>query len=239
MATSPIAQFPGFSGTLLDSDQLRAHPCLKSLQIMVNDAFREGNHDRFPTLDAVSATLGTHGRCIVIFRDTDVDKINPVATAMIKYYNPAVGVDPIGVIHANGRIESEHGYDSEPADLLSITQWEPAAVAILQGDPSLRKLGLAVYCVDQLEIDLMKRLEEARKNQSAVSGAQSRSHTSASSAKVQKLTLWIRAKQHLAPYWERRGYKLVHTKMYPKGIWGSQAELKIVTLKRDMLSSIE
>ncbi|EEP76534.1 predicted protein [Uncinocarpus reesii 1704] len=237
----PIPHLPGFSSIIVEGHQLRGHPCLEQLQITVNNAFREGEHDRFPSIEHVITTPGVHGRCCVVFRDGDVDMTSPVATAMIKYYNPDVGVDPIRIIDRNGNVvntseftKSEPGYDSEPADFLSITHWEPAAVAILSEDPSLKKLGLAVYCVNQLEIDLLRRLSEARRKRPAVPDIQNGNHGLQTTTGIRNLTFWIRCKEHAVPYWERRGYGLVQKKVYPKGVWGSRTELNIVTLKRDV-----
>lgn len=70
---------------------------------MVNRAFAEGTNIRFPTTESVFTTLDVHGRCSVLFRDNDINMVNPVAAAMIKYHNSSVGVDPIGEVNEDGQ----------------------------------------------------------------------------------------------------------------------------------------
>ncbi|KAI1941898.1 hypothetical protein LOZ66_001379 [Ophidiomyces ophidiicola] len=228
---------PGFHCIVLDAAGLRSHPCLQSLQAMVNDAFRESEHKRFPTTACVIATLGTHGRCSVIFRDEDTALISPVATAMIKYYNPSAGLPSQTTSgepsHGTPTHDPQPGYDTEPAHLLSIQDWEPAAVAVLPSDSTLQKLGLAIHSVAQLEQDLLSRWKQATKER-ALSDTGDGPYGFIHNTKLASLKFWIRAKESHAPYWERRGYRFVHSKVYPKGVWGSEKELRVVTLNKDI-----
>ncbi|KAF3483579.1 uncharacterized protein GIQ15_02903 [Arthroderma uncinatum] len=144
-----------------------------------------------------ATTNGSNG-CAGADQERELDTNEPVATAVIKYFKPDLGIQPMeGKL--DGDVEKGIGYDSEPADILSIKHWEPACVSVMPFDESLQGKGLAVRCVQMLEKDLLQRLDIAAREQQLKTGQPS---------DTSPLTFWIRTRTDTTEaYWKRRGYR--------------------------------
>ncbi|KAK2739039.1 hypothetical protein FQN57_006721 [Myotisia sp. PD_48] len=147
---------PGLQALLNDSFNHRNMPMSPS-----------ATQGRFGELSAITSNFGFHGRCSVIFKctrqalengideaipevvsssgdekngcDCGLRATQPIATAMMKYFNPEIN----GKAFDGPDIGEGIGYSSEPEDILSISHWEPSCVAISLSDPSLQGKGLA------------------------------------------------------------------------------------------------
>lgn len=103
MAALCPSSIPGFHYAILDAVQLEAHQCLIPLAALINGAFpQDGEKKRIPSISYLIGLLDVHGRCCVMFRSEDVkgddsDLSRPVATAILKYYNPDVGYEPLKI----------------------------------------------------------------------------------------------------------------------------------------------
>ncbi|KAG5294806.1 hypothetical protein I7I48_11478 [Histoplasma ohiense] len=245
-----------FHSTLLDVKQLAAYPNLEALMSMVNEGFHIRHHElfatdqrgRFENVAELVDSLDAVGRCCIITQSQPDKDPRIVACSMIKAYHegdpvstpPLKNGDDQEVSSPNGtngttselhdqqatlaaqRVKTE---DSE-IDIRSITDWELAVVVVRQ-DPQLSKLGFAIRCVSFLEQDLMERLEQAEKEDAKGAIAQGRQ---------QPLTFWVKATKAInGSYWERRGYKTVRTKTFPKGFWGAYRDFEFAWMKKCIL----
>ncbi|KAM5456904.1 hypothetical protein MaudCBS49596_001146 [Microsporum audouinii] len=163
--------------------------------------------------------------CTPRSEEREIDTNEPVATAVIKFFKPDLGIQPIEG-ELDGDIEKGIGYDPEPEDILAIKHWEPACVAVMPFDESLKGKGLATRCVQMLEEDLLKRLDAA---------AQQRQREIGQASDTSPLTLWIRTRTDLTEaYWKRRGYEVLSRKWFAKGCWQYDHDFQVSVLTKQV-----
>ncbi|KAG5209996.1 hypothetical protein GTR04_5421 [Trichophyton interdigitale] len=167
---------------------------------------------------------GTNGvTALADQEEREVDLNEPIATAVIKFFKPNLGLQPIEG-ELDGDVDKGIGYDPEPDDLLAIKHWEPACVSVMPFDDSLKGKGLAIRCVQMLEDDLLERIDAA---------AQQREQETGMPRDTSPLTFWVRTRTDLTEeYWKRRGYEVLSCKWFPAGSWEYDHAFQISVLTK-------
>ncbi|KAK2799916.1 hypothetical protein FQN50_008309 [Emmonsiellopsis sp. PD_5] len=236
---------PEFQPLLLTTNQLRALPCLPALKDMINEAYllhhkgfrTPDSRPRFGNEQELVNALAPPGRCCVMLQSQDEGQAaRPVACAMLKVYHEGDPPADSGVSADvdDGVDGADDREDGEGVDISSIHDWEVGVVAVLQ-DPKLRKLGLAMRCMEVLERDLLERIKRGGGHSSGGSvpmqndGLSSPGDQEAS----QPLNFWLMTSKSVnEAYWKRRGYETVKEKVFPKGHWGHKEEFTIAWMKK-------
>ncbi|OAX83672.1 hypothetical protein ACJ72_01961 [Emergomyces africanus] len=250
-----------FQPTVLDVKQLAAYPYLESLVSMVNEAFRvhhcelfdTHNTGRFEDVEEIVESLDAVGRFCIITQSQENQAPRIVACSLLKAFHeedPVSSPPPKKADNTHNSISSPNGANgirklpessgSEPSftpaslhakgevdadiDIRSISEWE-LGVVVVHPDPQLSKLGLAVRCASLLEQDLLARLERAER--------QDGNDTIAPVGQQQPLTFWVKTTAAInESYWQRRGFKTVRTKTFPKGFWGAYQDFDLAWMKK-------
>ncbi|KAK2801011.1 hypothetical protein FQN51_005575 [Onygenales sp. PD_10] len=233
----PTPLSPEFQTILLTTNQLRALPCLPALKDMINEAyilhhkgFKIPDSHRFRNEQELVDALAPPGRCCVMLQSQDGGQAaRPVACAMLQVYHEGDPAPHAGVpVDVDGREDEE-----EEVDISAIHDWEVGVVTVLQ-DPKLKKLGLAMRCVDALESDLLERLKRGGGHSNGSVPVQNDGLLGLGGQEApQPLTFWLMAAKTVnEAYWKRRGYETVKEKVFPKGHWDYKEEFTISWMKK-------
>lgn len=248
-----------FEAIVLDADELRAHPSLKALHSMINDAFwaqhREiiGNEPRFRDAEEFVGSMGIHGRCCIMFKkkkdqghqpsngngiaqngDLGLDEYTPVATATLKPFKEHIPGLPVNDENGDANANANgNGNQTQPQDT---EKNEPLdLLSILDWEPSVVAVrpepGFQGLGLATRCMEMVERDVLMRMDQAEL-GAPG-AGIGADGDKRNDLRFLIRTSAGVnVSYWERRGYIPVSTTVYPKGTWNMAQEFSLITLRK-------